>query len=511
MSTTSDLSNDDFFQEEDEDEVMFGRLEKLHDSGRLTDPVELMEKENSLGRWLKAKQDAFSKGTLDFTISRRLAGFGVVFSDTVRPMRMRLSASSASSPMRKKKHNSVAAAAAVTDDNAFAVGTKVRKQKKGKWVSGYIYCFKNPNYCIAYKDGCREELSEDQVAAILDTKSSSKTQRNNKQTRHYPVGTTLRKYFGRQHGWFRGTVVRRSGSMYRIKYEDDDSEDMSEKELSGLVVKESPPPAAASSKKKKAASKGKHPYPVGTKVRKYFQGHGWFTGAVTAFDGKKYSVKYEDDDSETMTKAALAVIVVDDDETDARKRPASTTRGSTTRRAKKGRFAVQEGDSSDKVEEDSSDDAFENPPRDDDDDSEETNSSPGEDEPLANLYHGSDDSSRQEDEEEEEMASAVSNHAHTPLSSSEQRSYIAAGIDISRQYSDESDIVSGAKQEATLPSTNETPKSDSLLSPIALVKKVCILFRHGSFDCAFICASLTLFCVEQCASAAASLFSPKSA
>ena len=39
-------------------------------------------------------------------------------------------------------------------------------------------------------------------------------------------------------------------------------------------------------------------YAVGTKVKKLFRGHGWFLGEIVSVSDDRYSIRYDDDDTE---------------------------------------------------------------------------------------------------------------------------------------------------------------------------------------------------------------------
>jgi len=43
------------------------------------------------------------------------------------------------------------------------------------------------------------------------------------------------------------------------------------------------------------------PFPVGTKIRKFFNGHGWFEGKVVSVDDLYHRILYSDGDEEDMT------------------------------------------------------------------------------------------------------------------------------------------------------------------------------------------------------------------
>jgi hypothetical protein len=50
---------------------------------------------------------------------------------------------------------------------------------------------------------------------------------------------------------------------------------------------------------------------VGRKVRKLFGKKGWFTGTVLSFNGRWYTVKYDDDDKEELNKKEIVNILID--------------------------------------------------------------------------------------------------------------------------------------------------------------------------------------------------------
>lgn len=76
---------------------------------------------------------------------------------------------------------------------------------------------------------------------------------------------------------------------------------------------------------KKEEEPPQHPkYPIGTCVRKFFEGHGWFNGQVDSYNADKggfYNVCYEDDDEEEYTESDLEKIIMVVPEDQKNKKP----------------------------------------------------------------------------------------------------------------------------------------------------------------------------------------------
>ena len=150
-------------------------------------------------------------------------------------------------------------------------------------------------------------------------------------TPKYAIGTAVSKIFTDNDGVerpFSGEVTKYSAKekLYHIVYEDDDSEDLSEREVGRILAK-------ASSKSvrspKEVASKGK--YNPEFPVSKVFRDNGGmrrsFKGRVTKHDDKEdlYKVEYEDGNEEKMTdKEVEEVLVTNGKRKDSTKKEAST-------------------------------------------------------------------------------------------------------------------------------------------------------------------------------------------
>lgn len=101
----------------------------------------------------------------------------------------------------------------------------------------------------------------------------------------YQVGTKVMKYF-EEHGWFQGEIISiYEQNVYKIRYEDDDEETYlipnEQKDLDQIV-----------------ANTDLLRYEVGTKIKKHFEGHGWFEGKVIDREEDRYKVRYSDGDKE---------------------------------------------------------------------------------------------------------------------------------------------------------------------------------------------------------------------
>ncbi|CAB9504925.1 helicase [Seminavis robusta] len=110
-------------------------------------------------------------------------------------------------------------------------------------------------------------------------------------TTPYQVGTKVLKYFSR-HGWYEGEIISiYQGNMFKIRYEDQDEETF-----------ELPKEQKALDQIIENARQTRAPrHAVGTVVKKYFEGHGWFEGKVAGYEAKDetYKVRYQDGDEET--------------------------------------------------------------------------------------------------------------------------------------------------------------------------------------------------------------------
>lgn len=123
------------------------------------------------------------------------------------------------------------------------------------------------------------------------------------------VGTKVRKYF-EDHGWFLGTVVSYDRDYYRVVYEDSDSEEYSELELSKIVFRSGDCEMDGVDDREQTQTQGAaavttvekrdlHPnHNVGTAVRKYFKGHGWFAGRIASIRRCIYVIVCSDSDEE---------------------------------------------------------------------------------------------------------------------------------------------------------------------------------------------------------------------
>jgi hypothetical protein len=166
-------------------------------------------------------------------------------------------------------------------------GTVVHKWFRGHgWFQGEVLSFDGTFYRIRYADGDAEECDEAELDALLD---EAKLRPPN-----YAIGTEIQKEFP-GHGWFRGRLSHFDGTYYKVYYEDGDEEEYDEKEIEELLH---------------LASLRKLPkYPVGTAVKKFFQGHGLFRGTVASYNGIIYTVLYEDGDREQYEEKELAEII----------------------------------------------------------------------------------------------------------------------------------------------------------------------------------------------------------
>lgn len=129
-------------------------------------------------------------------------------------------------------------------------------------------------------------------------------------------------------GWFRGTVQgytfspgknRHDSVLFRIRYDDDDEEDLSVGELAGILIQrdlssEENETEPHSDDNSNFVPEGKH------RVAKYFPGHGWFFGTVCGHrivtEGGKtpyalYKITYDDGDEEEFTEEELQKCLCD--------------------------------------------------------------------------------------------------------------------------------------------------------------------------------------------------------
>jgi len=188
-----------------------------------------------------------------------------------------------------------------------------------------------------------------------------------------PIGTSVRKYF-KNHGWYNGTIVSYDEyyELYLVQYEDGDKEELREDQVKKILVdsigkmhsstvdelgtktlvdstknimknlaketfgetsleesfknvdqwrnksidkgvnmKENIPKA------RESQSSTSRPIQIGSKVRKYFKGYGWFRGIVVSKVGAhdkisaSYIVRYEDGDEEELSDKMVRNLMLD--------------------------------------------------------------------------------------------------------------------------------------------------------------------------------------------------------
>ena len=140
------------------------------------------------------------------------------------------------------------------------------------------------NFSIASEEDARDESSGDESSV------SAKSERGRARVECsgvYACGTRVKKFFP-GYGWFSGEIAAFQG-LYLIQYEDGDEEEIlfDDPALNDMVSDSPSVPETQMGP----------PFRLGTRVKKYFPGHGWFGGKIAAFDGV-YLVRYEDNDEE---------------------------------------------------------------------------------------------------------------------------------------------------------------------------------------------------------------------
>jgi len=115
------------------------------------------------------------------------------------------------------------------------------------------------------------------------------------ESKFYPVGTKIRKFF-KGFGWYNGEIVGyRRLFIYTILFDDGDVEELTDFEMNKSLRESIPwkvePPTDD--------EETKPSFSIGTKVKKFFSGHGWFDGHVTGYRWVlMYNIIYEDGDAE---------------------------------------------------------------------------------------------------------------------------------------------------------------------------------------------------------------------
>jgi hypothetical protein len=101
--------------------------------------------------------------------------------------------------------------------------------------------------------------------------------------------------------YYRATVTQEQMSKKRplsLIYDDGDSEWVDLRQHKFRLVEGAP------------YSSDSQKYPIGTIVKAFFRGSGWWNGEITSYDGKFYRIIYEDGDTETASEKELASIVL---------------------------------------------------------------------------------------------------------------------------------------------------------------------------------------------------------
>ena len=114
----------------------------------------------------------------------------------------------------------------------------------------------------------------------------------------YANGTEVYKFF-EGHGWYKGTVIDYdpSSEFYAVKYEDGDEEDMENHDIDKALAYSEYGPI------------GK--YSVGKEIKKFFPGHGLFSGKIIRYSPLEglYKIQYEDKDKEDLEEVELKKIM----------------------------------------------------------------------------------------------------------------------------------------------------------------------------------------------------------
>jgi SNF2-related domain len=142
----------------------------------------------------------------------------------------------------------------------------------------------------------------------------------------YPLGLCLKKKFD-GFGVFEGRIESFDSSTgyYNIKYSDGDIEEFDENDIDHLIRNPAQymidnttttTTTAASSTKKKSNMRllnNGRPFPVGTVINKYFEGHGFFEGEVIRYNRSTgyYRVRYTDDEEEHLVEREIARLKID--------------------------------------------------------------------------------------------------------------------------------------------------------------------------------------------------------
>lgn len=136
----------------------------------------------------------------------------------------------------------------------------------------------------------------------MDQKTHQKKRRKTKpalskdnESKFYPVGTRIRKFF-KGFGWYNGEIVcYRRLFIYKIVFDDGDVEELTDFEMNKNLRESIPwkvePPTDD--------EEIKPSFSIGTKVKKYFSGYGWFDGHVTSYRWVlTYNIIFDDGDEE---------------------------------------------------------------------------------------------------------------------------------------------------------------------------------------------------------------------
>jgi len=175
-------------------------------------------------------------------------------------------------------------------------------------------------YKVVYEDGDSEELGEKEVEAIAVKKVSGKQEAGHSvknEQKAVGVGTAVSKMFfddsmGAKRP-FKGNVkgYNAKTKLYKVVYEDGDSEDLTVKEVEAIAGKQ------VSGKKEagRSVNNEQKAVGVGTAVSKMFFDNSLgakrpFKGKVKGYNAKAklYKVVYEDGDSEDLTEKEVETI-----------------------------------------------------------------------------------------------------------------------------------------------------------------------------------------------------------